>query len=483
MSMTSKVMYGTYSYSVSPARGDIGTAAYPDGSPPAILVHKGVRTTFTNAGGSPNIGPDPKPLYFENGAGLNRAAVASLTWASGVATCYWLVYEADADNTTPFVWNNPVAGPVQLTNGTVTITNPYALKTKRINATTVDIYCIDYDGRIVFRVRSNGTNGDTYTPQTGYYQFPALSFGSNQTYGVDLEIIGDSVYALFNSGTNLTANYLNSTVVQLDLALSTPPVAVNGPYGSSASGGTAKNSFSIQAYNDGTDDHLLVTAVGGPQLDQAYPPNYPQNWNPGSRIQRVDPGTLAVTDLLRSAATTSEPGTDQFDFRALTFSADGSQAYILAGKYNTSFASFNYRLYFTDMGTILSSSSALMSSLVSGLTAKVVEINSAANGYLWGLLYSENNVMTWFVKGEDLAIYDQSVLGGQVASAGGITALSTFTAGQFPGLNFVTIYEDEAAPAPRALKGYVAPAFASNSPAALAERERFLKEVAAANEK
>lgn len=477
--MTSKVMYGTYTYTGTP-RGDIGTAQFPSGSPPAILVHKGVRTTYTNAGGSPLIGSDPKPLYFENGAGLNRAAVASISWASGVATCNWLVYEADADNTTPFVWNNPVAGPVVLTTGTVTVRNPYAVKTKRINATTVDIYCIDYDARLVFRVRSSGANGDTYTPQTGYYQFPALA-GGQDTFGVDLEIIGNYVYAVFNSGTDLTlgapsANYLNSTVVKLDLALSSPPVAVNGPYGSSTSGGAAKNAFSLQAYNDGTDDHLLLTTVGGPQLDQAYPPNYPFDWNPGSRIQRVDPGTLAVTDLLSAAVNTGDPSEDQYDFRALTFSDDGSQTYILTGKYTSGFASFDYRLYWTDMSTLLSAGGTLISNII-----PVPVEATTAGGYLWGILYSESNVNTWFVKGEDLTVYDS---GGSVASAGGITALSTFTGvSDFPGLNFVTIYEDELAPAPKALKGYVAPAFASVSPAALAERERFLKQIAAAKEK
>lgn len=479
--MASKVMYGTYTYTGTP-RGDVGTATYPNPSPPpAILVHKGVRTTYTNAGGSPFIGSDPKPLYFENGAGLNRAAVASISWASGVAVCNWLVYEADADNTTPFVWNNPVAGPVVLTDGTVSVTNPYALKTRRINATTVDIYCIDYDNRLVFRVRSNGPNGDTYTPQTGYYQFPALTVGSNQTYGVDLDIIGDYVYAVFNSGTNLTAgapsaNYLNSTIVQLDLALSSPPVAVNGPYGSSTSGGAAQNAFSIQAYNDGTDDHLILTAVGGPQLDQAYPPNYPFNWNPGSRIQRVDPSTLAVTDLLVAAPNNTDPDneTDRFDFRALTFSADGNDAYILTGKFTAGFAAFSYRLYQTDLSTVLGAGGALISSIVP------IPVQATTDGgYLWGLLYSESNANTWFVRGEDLAIYNS---GGQVAAAT-LADLTTFTGGSdFPGLNFVTIYEDEVA-APRALKGYVAPAFASNSPAALIEREKFLKEVAAAKAK
>lgn len=477
--MASKTMYGTYTYNGTP-RGDIGTATY---APTAITVHPGVRTTYTNAGGSPFIGSDPKPLYFKNGAGLNRAAVASISWSSGVAVCNWLVYEADADNTTPFKWNNPVAGPVVLTNGTLTVTNPYALKTKEVSSGVVDIYCIDYDGRLVFRVRSSGLNGDTYTPQSTFYQFPALTPAGNDTFGVDLEIIGDNVYALFNSGTNLSsgapsANYLNSTVVKLNLALNTV-VAVNGPYGSSTSGGAAKNSFSIQAYNDGTNDHLIVTAVGGPQLDQAYPPNYPFNWNPGSRIQGVDPGTLAVTDLLVAAPDDTDPdnATDRYDFRALTFSADGNQAYILAGKFTSGFGSFSYRLYYTDMSTILGASGAL----VSAIGATLVE-NTTAGGYLWGLMYSESTVQTWFVKGEDLCIYDGTIPG-QVASAGGIAALTTFTGvSDFPGLNFVTLYEDEVA-APRALKGYVAPAFASVSPAALLEREKFFKQVAAAKAK
>ncbi|GBG58133.1 hypothetical protein SPFL3102_01853 [Sporomusaceae bacterium FL31] len=477
MAIDSKLMYGTYVYPfpvdpLNPNRGDIGTIAYDDGVP-SLTVHKGVRTTYSS--GTPtNIGPDPKPLFFKNGAGLNRAAVASIVWVGTVATCTWLVYEADADNTTPFTWNDPVAGPVVLTIGGVkTVTNPYALKTREVSSGVVDLYCIDYDGKFVFRVRSSGVNGDTYTVQNGYYEFAGVN--SNDSFGVDLEITDDYLYALFINGTNLsagapTANYLNSTVVKLDFGLGTPPLAYVGPYTSTTTGSgfPAKNAFSIQAY--GSD--LILTAIGGPQHGG---PTYGGQWNPDSRIQKIDQSTLVVTNLLRAAANSGEPPEDQYDFRALSFSSDGSVAFILLGVFDTSWV-MDWHLYSTDMTTITTASNALLSSL----SPIEVGFTNGEDGYYWALWISESTGKTWLARGNDFAIFDPSTL---VVDVSGIGSISTFSVGDFPGLNFATIYEGEVAPSPHALKGYVAPAFASNTAQALAEREKFFQEVAAAKAK
>ncbi|WP_371378568.1 hypothetical protein [Sporomusa aerivorans] len=472
MAIDSKLMYGTYSYSIIPASGDIGTVAFDD-SASSLTVHKGVRTTYSSTNSTP-IGPDPKPLFFKNGAGLNRAAVASLVWSGTTATCTWLFYAADADNTSPNTWGDPVAGPVTLTVGTKTVTNPYCIRTREVSSGVVDIYGIDYDGKFVFRVRSSGTNGDTYTVQSGAYVFPDLT-DDNESYGVDLEITGEYVYALFINGKNLsagapTAAYVDSTVVKLDFALSTTPVAYIGPYTSlTGSGWPAPNAFSIQAY--GSD--LILTAVGGPQ----HGGTTSGQWNTASRIQKVNQSTLAVTNLLKAAQSASDPASDKYDFRALSFSSDGSTAYILIGTFNSSWV-MDWYLYATSMATLTGASNVLLSSLVAA--GKVSEVSSTVgeDGYYWALWFSNGTGKTWMAQGNDLAVYD---MGGSIVSAGGITALSTFTS-VADGLNFATIYEGETATV-TTLKSYVAPAFASNSAQALFERERFIKEVAAAKAK
>ncbi|SDE70013.1 hypothetical protein [Sporomusa acidovorans] len=286
---------------------------------------------------------------------------------------------------------------------------------------------------------------------------------------------GSNVYTLYISGTNLTsgppnASYLNSTVVKTDLTFGS--ATYKGPHGSTTSPGTgevwpAENAFSIQPY--GTN--LLLVAVGGPQ-------HYDSSWNPNSRIQKVVLSDLTVTNLLRAATTaegSSKPN-DCYDFRALTFSSDGSQAYLLTGKYNSSYV-MNWRLYSTDVATILGASNALVSTLVASEGITFITNADNLTGYLWALLYSENTETTWFSQGNQLAIFNAD---GQVGNAAGITSLSTL--GSSASLNAVTIYNPEEAPTGRPLKGYEAPAFASNTAAAFIERKRLLDQVAAAKE-
>jgi hypothetical protein len=229
MQVSSKVMFSTYNYYSSPAKGDIGTALF-NGS--AITPHAGVRTTYTNAmtPPSPLISPDAKPLFFKNAAGLNRALVASINWGS--STCDFLVYQADEDDTGLHVWGDPVYGPQTWTVGGTPISNPYRIQTtapQTIDGVTFNyLYGINFDQAIVFYVKSSGPNGDTYELQTTKFTMPPPI--GNDTYGVDLQIINDNgnttIYALFINCNNImspsTAVYLNSTVVKLNTSLSTP---------------------------------------------------------------------------------------------------------------------------------------------------------------------------------------------------------------------------------------------------------------------
>lgn len=460
MFMSSKVAYGTYSYSVNPARGDIGTASFNGTS---ITAHAGVVTTYNS--GAANIGPDPKPFYFKNSAGADRVLVASLSWSGGVANTHYLIYQANADNTSPYTWGSPVYGPQTWTVGSTAITNPYKFVTKTVGGVCY-IYGIDYDNKTVFRISSSG---DTYTLDTAH-SFTFTPPTGKSSYGVDLQIVGDYVYALFISGTNLmgtSASYVKSTLVRLNTSLASP--TYKGPHGSTTTPGSgeiwpAENAFSIQAYGS----YLYLVAVGGMQHYTT-----PITWNPESRLQRIAISNLTVTDVLR-AATTAEASTKQndcFDFRALTFSSDGSQAFILTGAYNASYT-MSWRLYVTDMDTLASTSNALVSSLVATKDVRDVANASTLGGYLWALLFSESTQKTWFARGNDLAIYSSS---GIVGSAAGIATLSSLGAGNSPSLNAVTLYGGEVAPTAKTLKGYAAPAFASNSAQALIERKKLLE--------
>lgn len=98
------------------------------------------------------------------------------------------------------------------------------------------------------------------------------------------------------------------------------------------------------------------------------------------------------------------------------------------------------------------------------------EVTSTA-GYLWALLYSQNDSATWMAKGNSLSVYKYDDLG-ELNEAASI-AMSDLATGSTPGdysLNSVTIFGTTTA-----LRGYQAPAAASHGQAAVLERMRLLK--------
>lgn len=473
--MSSKVAVSAYNY-LPPTYvgvGDVSTAQYTGGtSGTVITTQTGVVTTYVDpvSGNTVQLPGDTKVFHFKDSSGNDRALVAALQWIGQVPKCYYMIFNATIPSPIPsgYNWGTPLYGPVQWTLGSTSLANLYKIQTATISSTFY-IYGIDYDAAIAFRLSSSGS---TYTLDTTNYFTFAKPSTAGEGHGVDLQIIGSNVYTLFISGTNLSsgapsASYLNSTVVKTTMNFGS--ATYKGPHGTVVDPSEdevwpAKNAFSIQPY--GTD--LLLTAIGGPQ--QA------NTWNPDSHIQKVAQSGLAVTNLLKAAASSSDPVTDQFDFRALTFSADGSHAYILTGKYNTGFTTMNWRLYHTTMSTLTGADNDLINDII----PTTVDNASSTSGYLWALLYSESTVKTWFARGNDLAIYDQSVTGGLVGNAAAIASLTTLGSGAY--LNSITIYGGEVAPTPLTLKGYSAPAFASNTAAALLERKRLLEQIAAAKE-
>lgn len=477
--MSSKIAQSTYSYSYSPARGQVGTSTYSGGTSGDVIASRiGVVTSYIDPSTSATVylSGDTKVFYFKEGSD-NKALVAVTQWSGGTPTCQYLIFNADQDEVGPgYNWGSPLYGPTTWTISSTTLANLYKIQGATISSTFY-LYGIDYDAGMAFRLYRSGA---TYALDTTNYFTFTKPTTAGEGRGVDLQIDGSNVYMLFISGTNLTsgppsASYLNSTVVKTNMTFGSP--TYKGPHGSVLTPGEdelwpAENAFSIQPYGS----NFLLTAVGGPQ-------HYDDSWNPNSRIQSVAFSDLEVNDLLRAAAV-GEPNVanDQFDFRALAFANSGTPAnddvFILTGKYNSSYV-MNWRLYHTTMDKVLAATGVRINALSPAPT-----VTSANNipGYLWALLYSASYDKVWFAQGNQLAIYQYTASPASVNRVGDVEAIGSLSNLTDASLNSITIYGGEEAPAPRTLKGYTAPAFASNTAAALLERKRLLEQAAAAKE-
>lgn len=471
--MSSIVAVSAYDYSTVPTGlGDVSIARYAGGTSGTVIETKvGVVTQYTDGGSPVQLPGDTKVFHFRRDS-TDYVLVAATKWVGQSPACKYLIFTGTVPATIPsgYNWGTPVYGPAAWSLGGTFLANLYKIQAATISGTFY-LYGIDYDAAIAFRLAASGSTYNLDT--TNYFTFPKPTT-AQEGHGVDLQLDGSNVYMLFISGTDLMnvsrASYCNSTLVKTNLTFGS--ATYKGPHGTTTSPASgelwpAENAFSIQPY--GTN--LLLVAVGGPQ-------HYDGSWNPNSRIQKVALSDLTVTNLLR-AATTAEGSSypdDCYDFRALTFSSDGNQAYLLTGKYGSGYV-MSWRLYSTNVATILGAGNVLVSSLVASEAITFVTNADNLTGYLWALLYSENTGTTWFSQGNQLAIFNAD---GQVGNAATIATLSSVGSNAY--LNGVTIYNPEAAPAGIPLKGYVAPAFASNTAVALIERKRLLDQVAAAKE-
>jgi hypothetical protein len=460
--MSSKTVYSVYNYvnsEQSSGDGDVGTA-YFDGS--SIAPTAGMEQNYP--GSTDKLPGDTKVFAFSYG-GIHYVLVAATAWDSTTKTsvCKYMIYQdtsGAAANTGSSNWTL-VYGPSTWTavvgSGTVTIANLY-----KIVISDNYLIGIDYDARTVFRATISVSGSVmTLTFDAGFtFAVPTVPSTTAQAFGVDVAVFNSKVYALFNSGYDLytSGNYNPSTIVELNMSL--VHQAHVGPYGSETGYDTTvgKNGFSIQGYGD----YLVLVAIGG--LQQAG------SWNPSSCVQKIALSNLAVTTLLVAGASSSTTAIDNFDFRALTFSKDGSSAFLLTGRYDSAYTGMVWNLFHTDMDTLLGLSSALISSLINTDIISIASSSTADAGFLWALLYSESTGDTWFARGNALLMYSSAA---QVGSAVGIASLTTLTSTNAY-LNAISLYQGETA---AALRGYVAPAFASNTAAAREERERFLKKL------
>jgi hypothetical protein len=442
--MASKVAYGVYYYPSSASTagasiGEVGRADY-DGS--SAITH------FVS-GASPDgniaaLTSDPKVFWFKNLGGEERLLVAETSYAPTTFIPYPSLFSVYDAGTLSKVWplnaNAPAEDPV--VNGKTQwsdLINVYAIDTADADGVHY-LYGIDYDRHKVFRVKNTatggGANNDNYDFDYGAGYI--YSDGVPYKYGVDLYIDSDSsfIFALFiRSEDQYGGPYDSSAVVKLPLDLD--------PFAGGAAKTVAveKNAVTLNAYGD----YLYVPSIGGPQ-------NYGSS-NADSKLQRVAKADLTVTTLLVNAASGTDAGYDTTDFRDVAVSPDGSQVFILKGRYDsTDSTKFSGWLFGTDIDTLDAASAALISTL--GLP--YVQFVSIF-GFTWALYYDAADGAVWVARGNDLAIYTGGRQISPVASLG-MGDGKAFLAGEGFDLNAVTLYDPNAV-----LRGAKDPAAASNT--------------------
>jgi hypothetical protein len=341
--------------------------------------------------------PDPKVFWFKNAAGAGRLLVAETYYPSTTDPAQpseFSVFDAD---TLAQKW--PQAGGA---GWDVSIVNVYNIVTLTVGGDQY-IYGVDYDSHKLFRVKAgvDGKGEETYT----YDSSTSFTYvgPSNFSFGVDVATDGTSIYALFtNSETSYAGPYSASAVVKLPPSLSPNPVdhVLAAP-----------NAVSIKLWKDNSNspsvDYIYIPAIGGPQ-------NY-GGYNSGSVVQRIRADFLGELQTLLINAPIPDPttpptpgGEDTTDYYDIAFAPEGtasSKVFILKGSYNSAGSQFTWRLFQTDMGTINAAPSG--GSLISAVvTASDHKATASVPGYVWALYYNTADDNVWFVRGNEIVIYD-----------------------------------------------------------------------------
>lgn len=435
----SRVAYAGYIY---PTSGDpAGLAGIADFNGSAIS-HFGTDKT--------NVTSDTKVFWFKNADNDNRVLIAETQYDSNYDPLPSKFTVVDGANL------NSVKGVNGVNWGS--LVNVYALIRQGDY-----LVGIDYDECTVFRVLNS--TGDTYSYQTGVFTLnlanadlnPAIATPyPSQQFGVDVSTDGTNIFALFIKGDDVYGgDYDPSLLVKLnlDLTLPTGTGVVNN-----TGAALAENAFSAQKY--GSD--LYVVSVGGMQ-------NYGSTNGAASKIQKVAKSTMVTNDLLVGGATNDQT---LGDFRALSFRDDGSEAFILTGALNTDGETFTGALYRTTMSALAGAGGGVITSISGIVSTNITTIP----GYLWSLLYSQEEDMTWMARGNDLAVYKYNPpvpVPPTPASVAVVDAKSINTLSSVSGysLNAVTLYNNIKV---QTLRGAAQPAMASNSARALIERKKLL---------
>jgi hypothetical protein len=340
-------------------------------------------------------------FWFENDADPadpGRLLVAQTYYYAGYGTANQSLFSVYRASDLTQIWpTNDAAGVTWDT----TIVNVYDIVTLKVDNIEY-IYGIDYDNHKVFRVKidTDMKGNEIYTfDSTASYSYTG---GSTFTFGQDIETDGVDLFALFlNTNGQYGGPYAASTIVRLSPDLSTT-VVVNSSLKENAMGLTLWTGDTTQA------KYFYIPAIGGEQ-------HYSGSYNTGSVIQRIaanfTSGTVADTLLINdpSGTPTDPPGDDTTDFYGIAFETNGAdtgKAFILKGVY-TSMLNFTWRLYGTTLEKINAGApgGVLISSLITAGTAAVATGTFKA-GYLWALFYNAANDNVWFVRGNEIVIYN-----------------------------------------------------------------------------
>lgn len=345
------------------------------------------------------------------------------------------------------------------------IANIYGVTTYESGATKY-LYVIDYDSAIIGRIDMSGTESTSYTLDATY-TFPTIS--GYPSHGVAIATVGSNIYGLFMSVDDPwdpSPTYLNSTVVKLAYNFptfpATPPISDPATYlgphstGTSGAAGVGKNAFTLVP----SGSNLYVCSIGGKQEAGAA------NINTNSTLDIV---TLGMGGALPGSAVTAlvvtnSAGTDPYEFRDIVFDGSGN-ANILVGYYDTGYASLIGGVYQIAQTALDLLSSALLSAEASGFSPV------DQYGFIWSLMYAANPAAYWFVRGNDIARYDDIL---DVPTDEFVPA----DLGEDDidvNLNSATLGAVDVVPLMgKSVKGYQPHAFASRTPRAAAEKARIL---------
>jgi hypothetical protein len=417
------VAYGVYKYGATVNSGQVGRANY-DGT-----------TTITHdVANIIGLSPDPKVFWFENINGEGRLIVEETQYDANFnpLPAKFSVYTADPDTIAPptfeKVW--PSGGDKKELGGLV---NVYAIETIVLQEDSVDVnylYGIDYDLHKVFRIKN--PSGDEYSYDAEHVYDDAVA--QNQKYGVALSIAGSFVYALFIRGANVFGGvYTTSVIVKWPLDLD--PEATGS--GALTNDTLAANAVDLKPYGN----YLYIPSIGGKQQED--------NYNAGSKLQRVALSDLTVEDLLINAESGGTPGDeDTVDFRDISIAAEGSdkdgELFILKGNMDAELLGFYGFLFRTTVSDV-ESAAAQAPVTISSLSLPNLAIGSRGTGnsvlgYLWALLYDDADGKTWMAEGSALSVYSYTSRPSEITQVTTIDIAALAPAGYTLNPTAITIY-------------------------------------------
>jgi len=229
------------------------------------------------------------------------------------------------------------------------------------------LYATGYDLAKIARVLMTS---DAYSQQSSY-DFPSeLAVTGASYHGEGLAVYGDYLYALYTCNpSGGYSTYDDSYVVQYT-------IGSNGVLTYSDYVRVGKNAFTLELYGN----KLYVCALGGMQNAGSY--------NTATCLSIV---TIDDDDAM-SVANVSLASGMSGDFRDISI-ADGSNAYILLGYYDSSYANLVGKIYHSTVTNLSSPAN----------WTEVVSINNA--GYLWGLQAEASPTRLWYIKGNLIDVY------------------------------------------------------------------------------